>query len=117
MQKLMRIFRKPPGRPEESDYFREDALVFTAGLAAFSAWIWIGQSVARQQISARYGLLLMAFIALAGWGIYRLHEVNYLGAVRLFLAAQVLIISLMVILSRNLIVGYIFLLTVAIKVI
>lgn len=113
MQKIWNMIAKWPRTRQESDYFREQTLLFTTGLMAFAAWIWVGQNVFRQQMSARYGLLLSAIILAAVWGIHRLYRVHYLRAVAVFLIAQIAFVGLMIYIPKDLMVGYIFVLTIA----
>jgi signal transduction histidine kinase/CheY-like chemotaxis protein len=96
----------------ETDYFRSEAFLATAGSVAFVAWLWVGQSVAGGQIRATHGLALMGLIGLAGWGIFRLYRTRYLHAVCIFLAAQMGLISIMIGLLQDLTLGYLFLFTI-----
>jgi signal transduction histidine kinase/CheY-like chemotaxis protein len=96
----------------ETDYFRSEAFLATAGSVAFVAWLWVGQSVAAGQIRATHGLALMGLIGLAGWGIFRLYRTRYLHAVCIFLAAQIALISMMIGLLHDLTLGYLFLFTI-----
>ncbi|HEY2980175.1 MAG TPA: ATP-binding protein [Anaerolineales bacterium] len=98
----------------EADYFRESAFIATSGLLLLSGWVWVAQSVSHEQISARYGLLIFALLAAAGWSVYRLYRSHYFQAVSVFLIAQLVFISLMMFLLHDLLVGYLFLFTVVI---
>ncbi len=96
----------------EADHFREGAFLATVGLAALSAWLWVGQKVASGQVQAGYGLLLVGIIGSAVWAVFYLYRSRYLYAVILFLAAQVIFITMMLSLLHDLAIGYLFLLTV-----
>ncbi len=96
----------------ETDHFREGTFLATSGVVAVAAWLWVGQGVAAEQIPAKYGLLLAGIIAGAFWGIYSLYHNHYLQAVVIFLSAQMLFLGLMILLYRDLTIGYLFLFTV-----
>jgi signal transduction histidine kinase/CheY-like chemotaxis protein len=113
MQKFWSMISKGPRIRQESDYFREETLLFTTGMMALAAWLWVGQEVFRQQMSARYGLLLSAIIIATVWGVQRLLRTHYLRAVGLFLFAQIVFLALMIAIAGDLMVGYVFVLTIA----
>ena len=96
----------------DADYFREGSLLGTSGLAGIAAWLWVGQSVANQQISARNGLFLFLLIGFTGWVIYKWHHKHYFHAVLAFLITQLLFITGMMYLLGTLNLGYLFLFTV-----
>jgi signal transduction histidine kinase len=112
MKNFSGLFTKFAQIPLEADYFREGAFLSTTVLAGIAAWIWVGQSVSAQQISAGNGLFLFGLISLAGWAIYRLYRIGYLKAVGVFLFTQTLFIFVMIYLLMDLSIGYLFLFTV-----
>ncbi len=112
MKNLLSLVSKWSYAQPETDYFRSEAFLATAGSVAFVAWIWVGQSVASAQIQATYGLALIGLIGAAGWGIFRLYRTRYLRAVSIFLVMQILLIAIMMSLLHDLTLGYLFLFTI-----
>jgi signal transduction histidine kinase/CheY-like chemotaxis protein len=96
----------------ETDYFRSEAFLATAGSVAFVAWIWVGQSVAADLVHAAQGLILMGWVGAAGWAILRFYRSHYFHAVLIFLIAQFVLISAMMIILQDLSLGYLFLFTI-----
>jgi signal transduction histidine kinase/CheY-like chemotaxis protein len=112
MKNVLSLVSKWSYAQPETDYFRSEAFLATAGSVAFVAWIWVGQSVAAGKIQATYGLALIGLIAVAGWWIFRLYRSHYLRAVGIFLVTQMLIIAIMMGLLQDLTLGYLFLFTI-----
>src|SRR5689334_2466745 len=96
----------------ETDYFRSEAFLATAGSVAFVAWVWVGQSVAADLVHATHGLILMGLVGVAGWAILRFYRSHYFHAVIIFLVTQLLLISAMMIILQDLSLGYLFLFTI-----
>ncbi len=112
VQKVFSRIAKWSVAPSEADYFREQSLIVVTGVLALAAWLWVGQCVFSQALSAAEGLLLMALVAGAAWLIYRLHQTHYVAAVVVFLTAETLFIALLAGLLRDLTLGYLFILTI-----
>lgn len=112
MKNLISLVSKWSYAQPEADYFRSGAFLATAGSVAFTAWLWVGQSVTSGQIPARYGLVLIGLIAAAIWGIFRVYRNHYLHAVGIFLATQVVFIAIMMRLLQDMTLGYLFLFTI-----
>ncbi|HPH97407.1 MAG TPA: ATP-binding protein [Anaerolineaceae bacterium] len=98
--------------PQDSDYFREASFITTVLLTGIAAWVAVGQAVSAQLVSARSGLLLFGLIALTGWGVGRFLRQHYLRSLAIFLAGQLVFITALAGLLKDLNLGYIFLFTV-----
>lgn len=98
--------------PQDSDYFREASFLTTVILTGISAWVAVGQTVAAGTVSARNGLLLFGLMALTGWGISRFLRHHYLRALAVFTAGQLVFITTLAFLLKDLSLGYIYLFTV-----
>ncbi|RPI35065.1 MAG: response regulator [Chloroflexota bacterium] len=112
MKKILGFISSWSYAQREADHFLEGAFLTTAISVAFCAWIWIGQGVASGKIQARYGLILLGFIAGVCWIIYHFFRSRYIETVTLFLVTQSLFIGLMIFLTKDLTPGYLFLFTV-----
>ncbi|HTX93165.1 MAG TPA: ATP-binding protein [Anaerolineales bacterium] len=112
MRQLSTLLAKWSHAQFEADHFREGAFLAAVGLAAVSAWLWVGQMIASGTVQAHYGLLLIGIVGGAVWLIFYLYRAHYLRAVIAFLALQLVFVTLASLLLRDLKTGYLLLLTV-----
>ncbi len=96
-----------------SDHFRERSLIALTVLTALPAWLWLGYNLQCQRIDPLGGIALMVTIVGACWLVHRLHRTHYLWAVCAFLATQMLFITSMLWLLRDLTIGYLFVIVTA----
>ncbi len=96
----------------EADYFRENSFLTTSVLMLISAWLWVGQVVAKRSIMPFHGLLLFALVGVTAWLIYKWYHEHYFRAAVVFLLAQILFFAIMIYLLGDLKLGYLFLFSV-----
>ena len=112
--KLLGYVRNWARTQEVANYFGQQAFLRLAVFVAFFAWLWIGYNRQMGQLDPESGLILMLILLLASGFIYWLYQTNYLGAVYVFLASQLLFISGMLWSTSDLNIGYIFVLVIVI---
>ena len=99
---------------EVANYFGQQAFLRLAVFVVAFAWLWIGYNRQVGLLDPGSGLVLMFIILIAGGLTFWLYQTNYLWAVYVFLASQLLFISSMLWVSQDLNIGYSFILVIVI---
>ena len=99
---------------QAADYFGRQAFLRLVFITGGFAWLWIGYNLQLNLIGPAVGLMLMLLVVITVGVVYWLHRRYYLGAVLIYLAAQLLFISFLIWHSNNLDMGFVFVLTIVI---
>ena len=97
-----------------AEYFGQTAFTWLVVLMVVPEWIWLGYHLQTRQIDVDSGLLLILMLIGAVVLVYWLAGDHYLMARFVFLAVQLVFISSMLWLLRDLTVGYLYLLPIVV---
>ncbi len=97
-----------------ADYFGQQAFLRLVVITGVFAWLWIGYNLQIDLIGPAVGLLLMLVVIFTAGLVAWLHRRHYLGAVLIYLVAQLFFISFFIWHANNLDMGFVFVLMIVI---
>lgn len=114
VQPILEYARRWSRAQQMADYFGRQAFLRLVVITGGFAWLWIGYNLQLNQIGPLVGLVLMLLVVITVGVVVWLHQRYYLGAMFIYLAAQLFLISFLIWHSQNLDMGLVFGLTIII---
>lgn len=99
---------------QAADYFGRQAFLRLVVITGVFAWLWIGYNLQLNLIGPAVGLMLMLLVVITVGMVVWLHQHHYLGAVFIYLAAQLFFVNFLIWHANDLDMGFIFVLTIVI---